>query len=273
MPAGLFSGSGKPGGPKHRIMSHRETDLILRLENKIPSYDVSLNGQTKFYTLCNILLDSAALHANKFGFGYHDMRKENVYWVLSRFHIIMQAYPRMDDRVWVETWPKGMNKLFFMRDYRMYSSDKLLLASATSAWLILDGSTGRPKKMEKNDHLHNFHIDDYHAVEGVPGKLPAIPGPDRQMSHQARYSDLDINKHVNAVKYIEWVQDCYPQELYEKQNVKEFQINYQSETRFGEEVQIGILQANEKDRFDYLEGIRKNEGNAAFRARVQFGLF
>ncbi len=44
-------------------MNYRESDLILRLDNKIPSYDVSLNGQTKFYTLCNILLDSAAVHA------------------------------------------------------------------------------------------------------------------------------------------------------------------------------------------------------------------
>jgi len=75
-------------------MSSQKSDLILRLDEKIPSYDVSLNGQTKFYTLCNILLDSAAVHANKFRFGYHDMRKENVYWVLSRFHIIMHEYPR-----------------------------------------------------------------------------------------------------------------------------------------------------------------------------------
>ncbi len=36
-------------------MNYRESDLILRLDNKIPSYDVSLNGQTKFYTLCNML--------------------------------------------------------------------------------------------------------------------------------------------------------------------------------------------------------------------------
>ena len=254
-------------------MNQRESDLILRLEYKIPSYDVSLNGQTKFYTLCNILLDSAAVHANKFSFGYHDMKRENVYWVLSRFHVIMFTYPRMDSLVRVETWPKGMNKLFFMRDYSMFSRDNRLLASATTAWLILDGNTGRPKKMEKNNHLHNFHIDDYHAVEPVPGKLPGIPYPDRKMSLTARYSDLDINKHVNAVKYIEWVQDCYSQELYEKQNVKEFQINYQSETRFGEAVQIGILKAKEGAGSDLLEGIRTGDGNVAFRARIQFGFF
>lgn len=251
-------------------MSSMKSDLILRLDDKIPSYDVSLNGQTKFYTLCNILLDSAAVHANKFQFGYHDMRKENVYWVLSRFHIIMHKYPSMGDQIKVETWPKGVNKLFFMRDYRILSADDSLLTTATTAWLILDGNTGRPKKMEGNNKLHSYHIDDFHAIEATPEKLPNITEPDRQMPVVARYSDLDINKHVNAVKYIEWVQDCYPQEIYEKKNVKEFQINYQAETRFGEEVEIRIRKTSQTDPFEYLEGIRANDENAAFRAKVRF---
>jgi acyl-ACP thioesterase len=253
-------------------MNYLESDLILKLDNKIPSYDVSLNGQTKFYTLCNILLDSAAIHANKFRFGYHDMRKENVYWVLSRFHIIMHGYPCMDDHIKVETWPKGLNKLFFMRDYRILSADDRLLTTATTAWLILDGNTGRPKKMEENNNLHSYHIDEFHAIEAAPDKLPRITEPDRQMPAVARYSDLDINKHVNAVKYIEWVQDCYPQEFYEKKNVKEFQINYQSETRYGEEVQIRIRNASASDPFQYFEGIKTSDENAAFRARVKFGI-
>jgi acyl-ACP thioesterase len=75
------------------------------------------------------------------------------------------------------------------------------------------------------------------------------------------------------VKYIEWIQDCYPQDIYERQNVKEFQINYQAETRYGEEVQICIRNASGSDPFDYFEGIRASDENAAFRARIQFGAF
>ena len=73
------------------------------------------------------------------------------------------------------------------------------------------------------------------------------------------------------MKYIEWVQDCYPQEIYENKNVKEFQINYQAETRHGEEVQIRIRNASPMDPFEYLEGIRTSDENAAFRAKVKFG--
>jgi acyl-ACP thioesterase len=160
-----------------------------------------------------------------------------------------------------------------MRDYRILAENDRLLTTATTAWLVLDQATGRPKKMAANNNLHRFHIDDLHAIEPLPGKLPVIKEPDRQMPVSAKYSDLDINKHVNAVKYIEWVQDCYSQDLYERQNVKEFQINYQAETRFGEQVQINIRKASETDPFDYMEGIRASDANAAFRARIQFASY
>ena len=254
-------------------MRYTESDLILCLDNRIPAYYVSLNGQTKFYTLASMFLESAAVHADQHGFGYDDMIRDKVYWVLSRFHIRMHSYPVMNEPVKIETWPKGANKLFFMRDYRMFSENDKLLSTATTAWLILNGKTGRPKKLETSGNLHEFQVNHLHAIDTVPDKLPGIPDPDRQSSRVARYSDLDINKHVNAIKYIEWVQDCYGEETYKTKNVKEFQINYQLETRFGEEVDIRIKNHTKEDPFDYVEGIRTVDQNPAFRARIQFGEF
>ena len=254
-------------------MKSPQSDMILTTDYNIPSYNVSLNGQTKFYTLCNILLDSAARHAKKFRFGYEDMKRENTYWVLSRFHIKMKSYPSMDQLVKVETWPKGVNRLFFLRDYRMYSMDGSTLADATTAWLILDGNTGRPKKIEETNNLPYYNVDGMHAIEHVPEKLPAISHPDDRIIRIARYSDLDINQHVNAVSYIAWIQDLFPSELYENQNVKEFQINYQSETRYGEEVEIRIQKEGAEKGFQYFEGIKNHDKATAFRAKILFDNF
>jgi acyl-ACP thioesterase len=254
-------------------MEYTESDLVLRVENSIPSYFVSLNGQAKFYTLASMLLESAGIHSTIHGFGYDDFRKCNVYWVLSRLHVVMHSYPMMNQLVEVRTWHKGANRLFFMRDYQMFSEDEQLLASATTAWLILDGKTGRPKKLGPSDNFEEFSVKDRHAIETVPDKLPAITGPDRQVKIKAQYSDLDINQHVNALKYIEWIQDCYDEETYRLVNVKEFQINYQLETRFGEEVEIRMKNGDPGDPFDYFEGLRTGDQNPAFRARICFGKF
>lgn len=251
-------------------MNKEQTGLILRQEYRIPAYYVSLNGQIKFYTLASMFIESAAAHADMYGFGYKDMKREKVYWVLSRFQVIIHAYPRMNEQVIIQTWPKGADRLFFLRDYNMFSQDSRLLASATTAWLILDGRTGRPQQMDAAGNLENYHVDNLHAIEKVPGKLPSVTDPDRQVKVIARYSDLDINRHVNAIKYIEWIQDCYAEIIYQKQNVREFQINYQLETRFGEEVEIRIKKLGDGDPYEYFEGIRKKDGNPAFRARIRF---
>ncbi len=252
-------------------MHIKESDLILRLENRIPAYYVSLNSQPKFYTLASMLLESAAIHSAMHGFGYYDMIRKRVYWVLSRFHVIMHAYPVMDQPVVIETWHKGSDKLFFTRDYRMFSEGGQLFSSATSAWLILDGATGRPRKPEEGNDFNEFGVPDLHAVEALPGKLPGLKEADRKISRTARYSDMDINKHVNAIKYIEWVQDFYGEETYANMNVCEFQINYQAETRFGEEVEIRIKKIPGNDSFDHFEGIRIQDDSSAFRARIKFG--
>ncbi len=254
-------------------MKYSETDLILRIENRIPAYFVSLNGQTKFYTLASMLLESAAIHSDLHGFGYHDMKREKVYWVLSRFHVIMHAYPQMNEPVIIETWHKGPSRLFFLRDYRMLSEDNRLFATATTAWLILDGNTGKPKKMNGTGYLKGFDVGSLHAIESVPDKLPGIAEPDRQVSLIARYSDLDINNHVNAIKYIEWIQDFYDEKTYASGNVQEFQINYRAETRFGDNLEIRMQKPSQEDPFAYFEGIRLPDESSAFRARIKFGQF
>jgi len=253
-------------------MKYKKSDLILRLENRIPAYYVSLNGEPKFYTLASMFLESAAEHASRFGFGYQDMIRDEVYWVLSRFHVIMYKYPQMDEVVQVETWPKGPDKLFFVRDYRMLSENNSLIANATTAWLILDGKTGRPKKTD-DGNLQEFQVTNQHAIEALPGKIAPVSEPDNERSVKALYSDLDINKHVNAVKYIEWIQDCYGEDLYKSQNVAEFQINYQLETRYGEDVNIRMKNLSENDPYEYFEGIRSKDQTTAFRAKIKFGEF
>ncbi len=46
-------------------MNYTESDLVLRIENRIPAYFVSLNGQAKFYTLASMLLESAGVHSSR----------------------------------------------------------------------------------------------------------------------------------------------------------------------------------------------------------------
>jgi medium-chain acyl-[acyl-carrier-protein] hydrolase len=54
-------------------------------------------------------------------------------------------------------------------------------------------------------------------------------------SHVVKFSDMDLNGHVNNAKYVEWIFDAIAPEK-SQQPHKQFHINYLSEATLGEEI-------------------------------------
>jgi acyl-ACP thioesterase len=234
---------------------------------RIPSYTVGANGRIKFYFICNFLFDIASTHASHLHWGFDDMRKNNQYWVLSRFHVKMLKYPVMQEMIHLETWPKGIDRLFALRDYRINNSAGDIICLATSAWLIVDAGTGKPLRISDFRELFDFNPEKYSILE-VPEKLPPVTNPDYQIPIRVSFSDLDINKHVNSGRYLEWIQDCYDEEFYVKKNIREFQVNFLSETRFGQTVILSRMKHIHFTDCHYFEGIKEKDKSASFRARI-----
>ena len=63
--------------------------------------------------------EAANLHAAILGFGYDDMIASKTAWVLSRMHVVFVDTPRWRDDVTLFTWHKGLERLFFLRDFMM----------------------------------------------------------------------------------------------------------------------------------------------------------
>ena len=63
-------------------------------------------------------------------------------------------------------------------------------------------------------------------------------GNDAQLVHtiDTYYNDVDINGHINSVKYIEHVLDLWPIEWYREHQVKRFEIAYVAEAHGGDQL-------------------------------------
>ena len=192
---------------------------IWQEEFKIPSEDIDFNGKLKFHSLCGYFFEIASQHANHLHFGYHDLKQVNFYWVLSRLHVKVNRYPGFDQRVVVETWHKGINRLFGLRDFRILDMDNRELVLATSAWLVLDKNSGRPVKPDGFTELYKPKTE-YHAIKEIPDKIDPLPGHETEKIIEPGYTDFDINLHVNAGRYIEWIQDTYIPEFYKTLTAK-----------------------------------------------------
>ena len=89
----------------------------------IRSYEVDRSGCLSIAAAVNFFQESAWRNAEAIGVGFNQLSENNNLWVLSRLSVEMYKYPQWDDTIRLETWPKGMDRLFALRDFRLKSGD------------------------------------------------------------------------------------------------------------------------------------------------------
>ena len=113
-------------------------------EYTVSSYELNPLGQARLTTMANYFQEVAYHHANELGFGVEDMKNRNTMWLLSRMRIQMTSYPVWGEKILVETWPSGVEKLFAVRDFRVVNSRGEVIGAASTYWLIVDVESHRP---------------------------------------------------------------------------------------------------------------------------------
>jgi medium-chain acyl-[acyl-carrier-protein] hydrolase len=235
-------------------------------EFSISSYDLNPSGKARLTTMAHFFQELAYHHASQLGFGYQDMKERQTTWVLSRMRIRMDRYPAWDERIFMETWPSGVDKLFALRDFRIKDAAGKLMGVASTAWLILDLDTHR--LIRPKEALEHFKLI-VHAEQVFEDPLDKIELPEETRSLHSRavaYSDLDIVGHVNNVKYIEWCIDSVTTRSDPEQEIREFEINFSQEALLGDEIEIRGQTLN-KEQTIFLAR-RKGDGKEIIRARM-----
>ena len=87
------------------------------LDYTVASYDTDASCRMKPASFMNLAQEAAGVHAVGLGFGYEVLRETNTAWVLSRVHVEFPDTPLWREKVTLKTWHKGLNRLFFLRDF------------------------------------------------------------------------------------------------------------------------------------------------------------
>ena len=164
--------------------------------------EVTPRGVVALPALCTHLPDVAGRHAKALGGFMQSLRAENKAWILSHLHLTMDRLPRWEEDVVVETWPSGLEGLRAIREF-VLSVEDTEVARATSAWLVLDTERRRPARLP--EAVHDLDLPDRPPV--LPHEWGDVPLPqrtDHTQTFEARYSDLDLNRHVNSARLLEW---------------------------------------------------------------------
>ncbi len=249
------------------MMTEKKQYLPVLHENfRIRSYHADLNRCLKPHYLTAFLQEAAWKHANHLDLGYEFMQQERVAWMLARIYFEMEKYPVWRDEIIIETWPKGTDGLFFVRDMLILDSDSKRLGAATTYWLLVDLKSKRPRIPELHTDILSLNKDK-HAVDKKPEKLKLTSKKeiDRII---ARISDIDLNNHVNSNIYIEWIINNLAVLFHGNHYIKSLQMNFLNEAKLGEEVII-YHDTEDLPGVTLFEGLKDNGSKTCFQAAVR----
>ncbi|MDR1499540.1 MAG: acyl-[acyl-carrier-protein] thioesterase [Tannerellaceae bacterium] len=210
------------------------------------------------------LLDAATVHAEGRGFGYLDMLGRNTAWVLSRLVISMSRRPSLGEDVTVYTWIEGASGMFTYRSFEMVSAVGGVFGYARSVWAAIDIDSRRPTPLD-TDSLNRYRVERSCPID-KPSRIAHVEGITKGRPYVVRYSDLDINGHLNSIRYIERLLDMFDIAFFTGKDITRFEVAYMAEGIYGMSLSIHLSEAaNDVYNMAVCHG-----GKAICRAAVTF---
>lgn len=185
------------------------------------------------------VIEIATEHANILGVGYSDMIKFNSGWVLSRMSIEMTRYPGVNEEYSLTTWIEGFNRLYSERNMEIQDGNGETIGYARTIWVAIDMNTRRPSDLTGISWLAET-INDLPCPIAKQSRLMPVKEDEATLSAQHRFkvSDIDFNRHVNSVRYMDAFLDQWDIEFFDNNDISRFEIQYIHETHFGDKAHI-----------------------------------
>ncbi len=231
--------------------------LIWKDEFKIHSYEADINSNATIPAISNYLQEIAWNHAEQLELGFSHLVKQNLAWVLARQKISLQKYPKWGDTITVYTWPSGLDRMFFYRDFKIENSNKEVIGRATTTWLVINFESRRPQRMDS--YLAERPLHHEKAFKDYAGKILPIDNLDHSFSQPVTFTDLDVNGHVNNVKYIEYIVNALDPDFCKKHQLMELEINFINEALQNDTINTMY---SHKENGEILHSLKRSSDNS-----------
>ena len=229
---------------------------------EILSHDTGHNGEVHPSAICRYFQETADSQMRADGPTYRELISQGYSFVLSRLNVQFYKPLRSYDKVTVQTWaydpPRGAA---FERYYQLYRGDELV-AEAGSVWALLDLNTMELCRVGSVEL--NYGSDEPLAIS-TRFRLPALAF-DEVGTRTVRYSDVDVNNHMNNTRYPDMLCDFIPE--IDRLRITGIQLHYVAEAPLGEALTIKRAVTEEDGHPVYWFETLRSDGKCNIRARI-----
>ena len=195
------------------------------------------------------------------------LNKDNFSWVLSRIAFEFDYRPEEYVKYEIATWISDYGRMLSTRNFELTDQTGVCFGRVVSQWCMLDLSKRTAVDLRAVAESHNDAIVECPSPAEKPRKVPA-PDAEPVLTHKVAYSDIDFNRHVNTMRYIEMMLDQLPIEMLTQEAPVRLDIHFLKECRYGQTLTVGC---ELHERSALFEISSDGGASASVRASIAWG--
>jgi acyl-ACP thioesterase len=202
-------------------------------------FDCDTFAHLRISRLCEFFQETSLAHLRDQGFDYLSMIKKDKFTLLiSRIKLRIAHLPLWGEDIFVSTWIKNINpEKVAWGDYDVRDVQGNSVIQATASWILIDLNDGKAKPFSEGPYRFETHPELSALPENIELLEPAGM-PKTVLVKDVKYSDIDLNNHVNNCKYSDWVLDTIDMEELRERRIRSIQLNYMQQVEYNTRVAL-----------------------------------
>lgn len=211
--------------------------MSFKKEYEIRLEDLGKGNLATDVAIMKMLEEIAEQNSFEVGFGLENLAETNCAWLLLDWKVEINKRPKYKEKIMIETWSTKMERCYGYRDFEVYNNKKELICKGTSKWVLIDIEKRRPIRIEEEAALKYAKYDKgYTVYDNEIEKIDELQNDELIFvkDYQIQRRDIDVNKHMNNIAYLELAYEILPEDVYNENIFKNVRITYKKEVRCGD---------------------------------------
>lgn len=189
-------------------------------------------------TLGNLLLRVASVHAEEHGFGYNYSTVTQSGWVLSRLVVEVDRMPRTGENYAIATWVNKIYRQFTDRLYTLTNDQGECIGQVFSTWALIGMDNRKPVNLSQLPNGGFAKVLHNEAVSIASPERIRLGQAELVATHAAAFPELDINGHINSIRYLEMLLATFSVEDFQQTTLQRIDMAYLQEGHAGDVLHI-----------------------------------
>ena len=222
-------------------------------------FEMNKSGEASSITMLTLLQETAAEHCNSIGRDLFSLMSENLGWVLLSGFMKMERYPRYREKITIRTWISKYMSIRGFRENIIYDENNAIIGRAKGLWVFYDIEKRRPTKIHPDFKEKWSSSEDVCLEHDISSKLEVVENADYMKEFKVNMYDMDSNKHVNNIRYLQWLLESIPDEILENYYLSEIDGRFIKEAHYEDEIVSLTKSDTEENTFVHTIKIKGTE--------------